>query len=989
MQLNSIQQEAATTLDQDVSLVAGAGTGKTRVLTERFIHIAKSQQGRYDNIVAITFTKKAAAEMKSRIVQGLIAEDITPSSKHLNIQTIHSFCEGVLREFAIDLGINPAFEVIEEQKQNELIHQALEQTLEEIETEELKHFFIDFHKTIREVKQDFIFLNQEMKNQNIDLETLRKSTYQDHSSGDSSLLKDKLRQLEEYCGKKTFGKYAKTGAYQEFMNQEEVNLNLLEDVISHLGRSSSKKGVEKTPEQDREDLLRVEIKQLASSFYLQKDRQNFVYYEAIFQVEEHLERQYAKLKEEHSFMDFHDLILGMRSMLKIPKVRNLLQERYRYVMVDEFQDTDPLQNEILAALDPINLFIVGDPKQSIYRFRGSDIHSYYELASQVAESGKELLMMTNYRSISGLVEQVNLIFEKMMNPYDALEAFQQQQGVIEKFHMEEDGQLEGLLATLLEQYELKDIAILARSWSLIGKAEKILNSLHIPSVHTRKKLCDFPVVKAVVQLIRAVGNGENILDFLGFVASDYTPFSYDTIVSILNAKPKKVEEILSLNLSEEKWSALENMYCRLTTYMDTLPLELFLQKVIEEVNGFYLLDRGENDLLMEVQKAAHDFYGQSHGDLYEFLEYINHVYGEERGDGIRLMTLHGSKGLEFPVVILYGMNDNISASTPRFSVHGQYGLSIESELSKDKYERVKELEAKEREEEEQRLLYVGMTRAAERLILVGDFEKTANQSYYSMMKKIFSEEQMPLCDFHITKDSVQILQKEEILEDYRIVQTDEYQYSENFSVSDFLLFRQSPVAYYDKIYRHIEEYREHVGNTYLVEPRMRGNIVHQFAQQDRGGEISPQLKKIFSFYHEPWSEEKEREVMEYCQHFRLLNQGKNKYRELEFYYDFHGFPLHGYIDLVNEVSGGVEIIELKTSDLSEEEMKAIYLPQLVLYALVYEQLSGESVCNAKIYSLKRGEIITIRREELKQSPIQEEFYHFLTFVTKKNQRKKF
>ena len=155
MELSEVQKKAVTTLDKDVNLMAGAGTGKTRVLTNRFINIVKNKVKPL-RVLAITFTKKAAEEMRARISKDLVLNRIDYEDKDLNIMTIHSFALEIVESYSYILDINPKFKILDDGESAYLLEEAVKESLNEIEDEKFKDYLLDFKTSPFEEVNNFI-----------------------------------------------------------------------------------------------------------------------------------------------------------------------------------------------------------------------------------------------------------------------------------------------------------------------------------------------------------------------------------------------------------------------------------------------------------------------------------------------------------------------------------------------------------------------------------------------------------------------------------------------------------------------------------------------------------------------------------------------------------------------------------------------------------------------------------------------------------------
>jgi len=334
-----VNEEQARAMDvfNNTALKAGAGSGKTRVLTKRYLRILKEIPGaKIDEIVAITFTNKAAAEMKDRI-----RRELRLSLSAANIDTIHGFCGKLLREYFHVADLDPYFTVMEAADSETVLAEIAEKVILEYLADE----------------------------------------------GNAVVANDVM--AEYSTGLFTSGR--------------------LRDEIIRIYLSVRAKGVD-TGMISRENPSPVQ--------------------KLAIDVVKRLDRVYTELKEDRNMLDFNDLEILTNKLLDVDDVRKRCFNRFRYFLVDEFQDVNPLQKDILYKLvtdkngniPAGRLFIVGDHKQSIYGFRGTDYHIFNEVCDDIKKNGLVEELSSCYRSTVNIVSTVNSIFRHLINPYEKLRA---------------------------------------------------------------------------------------------------------------------------------------------------------------------------------------------------------------------------------------------------------------------------------------------------------------------------------------------------------------------------------------------------------------------------------------------------------------------------------------------------------------------------------------------------------------------------------------
>ena len=480
MELSEVQKKAVTILDKDVNLMAGAGTGKTRVLTNRFINIVKNKVKPL-RVLAITFTKKAAEEMRARISKDLVLNRIDYEDKDLNIMTIHSFALEIVESYSYILGINPKFKILDDGESAYLLEEAVKETLNEIEDEKFKDYLLDFKTSPFEEVNNFISLYGDFKNNNLDFDDILRKSLKFSTS--EKTFQDLINLLDEYrqvSGKKFKGFYDSN--IENLRDLLSFDGEVLNEIEENLG--SSKKENDKI----------LEIKDLIQELKKDLEGNNKAYYEIIIKILKSIDRIYKKSKEEIRGLDYDDIISYCHILLKNPLVKSELIEKYSYILVDEYQDTNEIQNDIIRVFSSSNIFIVGDPKQSIYAFRGTDLSSYFSFSENIEKS---LIMNKNYRSDEAIIDFINEKFKDLIGSYDEMESFNNYGGGVFLYNTPENAELLNLVKDLEKKYDAKDIAILSRSNAQIDEIGKILSQGEIKFNKGERRLDEIEVLRLI------------------------------------------------------------------------------------------------------------------------------------------------------------------------------------------------------------------------------------------------------------------------------------------------------------------------------------------------------------------------------------------------------------------------------------------------------------------------------------------------------------
>lgn len=446
------QAAAAYEINKHISVTAGPGSGKTMVLVERYLHILREHSLSIDQIVAITFTNRAANEMRERLRADLnhmlrIATD-DERWRWLNykrtldgavITTIHGFCARLLREFPIEARVDPQFLLLDEHRAAMM----LELTVEEVLSDFISGGHVEISRLTLGVGRSRLAaalaqIYREARGQGLSLEQLAIATGQVHATEE-----DHERAIEEL-----------DRTMAEFLRVRRTTKAQLENQAEVVAAwSEARKHLTSIPEHETladycrlvdgfrdprpalrgsvadqvralDDLiwakdLKGRVPQVCLDIFAKQYALEMV--NILLRIDQRLNEEKQKL----SALDFDDLELRTLSLLERPEVLARTSERYRFFLVDEFQDTNAVQRVLLERLAltkgrrPANLFIVGDRKQSIYGFRGADVDVFREMTTTLlSHGGEEKPLQLNFRSQPPLIAFFNHLFARLFNVPD-------------------------------------------------------------------------------------------------------------------------------------------------------------------------------------------------------------------------------------------------------------------------------------------------------------------------------------------------------------------------------------------------------------------------------------------------------------------------------------------------------------------------------------------------------------------------------------------
>ena len=608
--LNPAQREAVEKTEGPVLILAGAGSGKTRVLTTRIGHLIEDKGVQPANILAITFTNKAANEMRERV-----EETLESDASDMWISTFHSCCVRILRKDINRIGYNRSFVIYDSADQVTLVKDCLKE----------------------------LNLNDKVFEPKMIISTI-------------SGAKDKLYDPKQF----------------KAMHMNDNRMSKIADVYA-----------------------------------LYQDR-----------------------LKRNSALDFDDLIFKTVELLKSDKeVLDYYRNRFKYIMVDEYQDTSKAQYELIKILakEHQNICVVGDDDQSIYGWRGADIRNILEFEKDY-DDVHVVKLEQNYRSTQIILDAANTVISNNIERKRKRLWSEKKDGELIKIQVaqdeiEESDFVADMIAKISREQNrsYKDFAVLYRANAQSRSVEDALNRSQIPyNIYGGTKFYERKEIKDLIAYLRVIQNPQDDISIKRIINVPRRGIGLRTIEKIDDRASLKQESIYSVLIDIETNSEIstkarnsisefvDNVIGTLRTMREVYPVSKLIEKVIESIDYYGYIDelyKGDKeeaeerkDNVKEFISVAMEFEQNSEEkDLETFLTGValtSESSEEEEIDKVSLMTIHTSKGLEFPVVFIVGMEDGL------FPIARAVRSMSDSEI-----------------EEERRLCYVGITRAKEILYL--------------------------------------------------------------------------------------------------------------------------------------------------------------------------------------------------------------------------------------------------------------------------------
>lgn len=815
VQYTDEQKQAIETIDCNVAVSAGAGSGKTKVLVARFMYIleqslAQKKPLEAANILAITFTRKAAGEMKTRIRQSIsdkINEDKLNASfwrkqlqnlERAQITTIHGLCSRILRENPVEAQLDPGFTVAEDFEGQQFVKDCVAR-----------------------------YLRQALTQENA---ALRRLLHIYGAASFTTQVSGLLPQLPDITGRLGAGEQQDlTQPYREFLaacegwkgnlllaltelveqrenlttktSQGRKTLNLLAELFVQV---QSELRAEKTDFTTLDNVLggmqaRGKVKELLLDIrdLCNKLRQQELIKNAIPVVQDwqavlqELEKYISQQKAQLELLTFDDLELQALELLQSnEQVRRKYHERFRYIMVDEFQDTNERQRQLIyllcgdsmTELEGSKLFIVGDAKQSIYRFRGAEVRVFAEVQRELAKRGGSLLKLSkNFRSIKGVLTACNIAFKELLGEDTSrdvyFEALDYNKDVVIEpvllevgYAQEQQPQRRRLEAAAVAQKmrELHDneqvaygkMTVLLEAMTECAVIAAELENKNIPYViidgkgfYERQEVLD------LLHLLTVLHNRYRSLELAGVLRSPYFGLDDATLTQLFlrgaDSLWQALQEADIACLPAEQGARVQRareLLTQLRSYaalyaLPELLAELWRVLAVEAVLS--VQKHGESKLAnaCKLRDEATAFCAGRQASLGDWLAQVEAVRESnakattanlDAEEAVQIMTIHKSKGLEFNTVFLPQLDRKGQSDTSVIKYNRQFGLGIKAPLadgalvSTAVLDAIKEFDKQREREEYVRKLYVAMTRAEERLIMSGAVEGSRTEEEGSM-----------------------------------------------------------------------------------------------------------------------------------------------------------------------------------------------------------------------------------------------------------------
>ncbi|HPT08479.1 MAG TPA: ATP-dependent DNA helicase [bacterium] len=931
-QLQAVKHETGPLL-----VVAGAGTGKTTVLINRLAYLVMDKKIKTDEVLLLTFTEKAASEMEER------ADKILPYGfVDLWIHTFHGLCERILRQQALEIGLNPEFKLLDGTAQ-------------------------------------WVFLKR-----NLDLFDLK---YYASVANPNKFIRELLNHFSR-------------------LKDENVSSADYEELIKKMDKPAKGKKSSKINNDDDGDELDLDrLKELAKAYKL-----------------------YNKLLLDNNYLDFGDLINYTIKLFKDrPNILKLYQNKFKYIMVDEFQDTNLAQYELIKILSKKNnnLMVVGDDDQSIYKFRGASISNIMQFKDDYP-SALEIVLSENYRSRQEILDcayhfiknndpnrlEVKLNINKRLT--SGLK-FKGNNPAISAFNFpEESDELSFVSNKIMEIYNNEpetnwlDFAILSRTNDTADRFSKELTRLAIPNHFVSLKgLYYKPIVLDIISYFRLLDDYHESSALYRVLNMEEFKISYNDLLILTTEAKKNYLSLFEILGQADKLKGLNplavvkiNKLLKLIEdhsllVHDKKPSFIFIKfiydsEILKNLN--HEKDRETFSYINQLYQKIKKFEENSEElRLKDFIEALNfELESGETGtlkndfvdvDTVKIMTVHSAKGLEFKYVFLVDLVERRFPSDSRAEK-----IPVPVELIKEKLVDNENFHI----EEERRLFYVALTRAKMGIFLSGARnyggarEKRPSAFLNEAKLEIQNIDEINFSELEFMKD---LKVATETKPKVNIIKED-YKLPGYFSFSQFAAFDKCPLQYKYAHLLKIPPAEDKPSLTFgrvihstlynFLLPLIANNNLQNYLFSESKNKVDLLTeKKLLSWYQHFWVDEgygdtKTRDEFYNKGLLALKDFYKNLmadklpnvyFLEKDFRFKFKNYFIKGKIDRIDKISDDqFEIIDYKTGS-GKDELKVEDRRQLLLYKMVSEASFGIKVDKLSYYYLETGEKLSFSAKD--------------------------
>ena len=1031
------QEEAIIKSGSNIIVSAGAGSGKTAVLSERVIN--KIQNGIHVNeLLILTFTRAAADEMKDRIRKkiGKIPEfkDELTLLSSAYITTFDSFALSVVKKYHYLLNISSSIAITDESivklEQKKILDNIFEKFYKEKNEKFINLIKKYCIKNDKSLKSNILSLCNKISDY-IDrdefIDNVINNFYEEENVNN---LLTKYKEFINDKKKEIMLELDNMNMYFDYdycMSLQNSCLGILNANIDelHLYESiklpSAPRGSEEEAKEAKANLKKL-VDDLISygNYGTLEDIKNDILSSketviTILEIVKNYLNEVEKYKKENNIYTFSDISrLSIKILKENESVRDELKYSFKEIMIDEYQDTNDVQDIFISMIANNNVYMVGDIKQSIYRFRGSNPNIFKEKYSNYSKNigGYKIDLIKNFRSRYEVLDNINKVFDLIMDSslgsaeyrethemvygntaYDSekINDFNYDFEVLEYMNNKKETGFDNSEVEIFmiakdikdkmknklkvfdkETSKLRDatyndfVIILDRS-KYFDSFKKIFEYLDIPlTILKDGKLnasTDIYLIKNIVDLIIHI-NDNNLnedfkYDFVSIARSFLYEYTDENIFDIINSKNYKETTIY------KDFSSIKNINIKTSNeiFNDILDITDFYNKL------YKIGDYENTNVRLETISKLSSSLSNLGLSIIDFRDYLNDIIENNEdikyttfssnSDSVKILTIHKSKGLEYPVCYFADLDHefNTSELKDKFICDKNYGLIVPSNMEDMTTSVIKELYKKDfiKEEisEKIRLFYVALTRAREKMVIVlpeketKKLEKNENGVIEEIRRLSFSK----LSDFmYGVKDYLDKYFK--TIDITKLGLTKDYQYNktinikDNTNIKDDIKVEEISIKNDITEEKHFSKERNVLSTKEEIKMMKYGTRIHEYL------ELIDYKNPNLSLIKDTFIKDK---IEKFLNNDLLKNiKDSNIYHEYEFYYEKDNTNYHGIIDLMLEYDEHIDIIDFKLKSITDDNYKS----QLYGYKNYIENITNKKV-NTYLYSILNEKIESI------------------------------
>jgi ATP-dependent helicase/nuclease subunit A len=1033
-ELEETQRAAAQRVGQDVSVDAGPGSGKTRVLIARFGWLVRERDISPARILTITFTEKAATEIKRRLVVSFANEPAWRQEiERAYVSTIHGFCARVLRENSVAAGVDVDFAVLEEAQSDARLREAAEEALDGLFAEKPQEFrgvleslyvstsplgrqldlagaLLSVYEAVRVAGADFAALGA-----GSGCDT--RPRFGSFRAGVRAMISSP-REWTTPTQRRTREHLADWLELASSLSEVSPFEECLAALAAFQVKLNAVPGVHKDEFRRLREEIVPEIRRGLVAHRFAPERALLV--EAL----ERLDARYRERKRAEAALDFSDLEECTLKLFETrPAIAAKVRQQFDYILMDELQDTNPLQWRILERIRrPNRFFGVGDINQSIYGFRHADPELFRGYRDGLRAAGKTIdTLRANYRSRSEILAAVEAILAgasgiepRGFEPRRAFGAKSQvsvEVIVAAGRNAEEAEKVEARwIARRIRELErelsigFSGIVVLARKVNVLGTIEQALREFEVPAlVVGGRTLLESREVLDAIHFLRVLANTQDEVALAGVLRSPLVGARDETILRLKNegglwGALHRIEGIGLAADQRERLDWFRELVTEQRRRRDSISPDRLAARIVDESDYQSGLAPHAQRNIEKFLDLLRDLYWRGRQPLAEVLAEIGQLRAAEAAseappaetaDAVRLMTIHAAKGLEFPVVFVAALHQRGRSELDPICFSPRHGFGVKWRVPESREGVADPIYAVAQEElkaknaaEEMRLLYVAMTRAEEHLALSYSVGEHGGGSEWSRLvgERIGIKKGNAECDEvrwingrRTPARVVVALQAARntfpppaAAETGAAMKLEKpvvsEQHDSGAAVTHLGAFVACPRRYYLAHYLGLcrrERLRAEDDDSEFFDA----------GSGPRAAELGTQVHELLAgVVIGDAADEAVRlaEVFRRSDLGRRVERAARVEREFDFVIELEGLVLRGQIDLWLEEGGEMVLVDYKTDEAGFDggvERGEGYALQLRLYALALEKLTGRLPDRAWLFYLRRGEAVPVALDD--------------------------